>query len=98
RTAACSSSCRTRTPTNGSEARVDRASLHGDRPDLEAPAAIAREVGAEWGVALEAPSPLACYSFVAAAGADAVLKLRTPEDDESDEEADALALWAGDGA
>jgi streptomycin 6-kinase len=35
---------------------------------------------------------------VAAAGADAVLKLTTPEDDESDEEADALALWAGDGA
>jgi hypothetical protein len=35
---------------------------------------------------------------VAAAGADAVLKLTTPENDESDEEADALALWAGDGA
>ena len=38
------------------------------------------------------------YSYVAPAGADAVLKVTPPEDDESDEEADALELWDGDGA
>jgi streptomycin 6-kinase len=41
---------------------------------------------------------LARYSYVAAAGVKAVLKVTPPEDDESDEEADALALWAGNGA
>ena len=41
---------------------------------------------------------LARYSYVAPAGVNAVLKVTPPEDDESDEEADALALWAGDGA
>jgi streptomycin 6-kinase len=70
----------------------------GDRPELEALAAIARDVAAEWGVPLEAPFTLARYSFVAPAGADAVLKVTPPEDDESDEEADALALWDGKGA
>ena len=42
------------------------------------------------------PFALSRYSFVAPAG-DAVLKVTPPEDDESDEEADALELWAGDG-
>jgi streptomycin 6-kinase len=55
-------------------------------------------VAAEWGVALGAPFALARYSFVAPAGADAVLKVTPPSDDEADEEADALALWDGDGA
>ncbi len=40
----------------------------------------------------------ACHSYVAPAGDDAVLKVTSPEDDESDEEADALALWNGVGA
>ena len=44
------------------------------------------------------PFALARYSYVAAAGEDAVLKVRSPEDDESDEEGEALELWAGDGA
>jgi len=44
------------------------------------------------------PFTLSRYSFVAPAGADAVLKVTPTEDDESDEEADALALWDGDGA
>jgi streptomycin 6-kinase len=35
---------------------------------------------------------------VAPAGPDSVLKVTPPEDGESEEEADALALWAGDGA
>ncbi len=44
------------------------------------------------------PFALARYSYVAPAGDDAVLKVTPPEDDESDEEADALELWAGQGA
>ena len=52
----------------------------------------------EWGVELGRPFALSRYSFVAPAGDDAVLKVTPPDDDESDEEADALALWDGDGA
>jgi streptomycin 6-kinase len=55
-------------------------------------------VAADWGVELGPPFALARYSFVAPAGSDAVLKVTPVEDDESDEESDALALWAGDGA
>jgi streptomycin 6-kinase len=55
-------------------------------------------VAAQWGVPLDAPFPLARYSFVAPAGAGAVLKVTPPEDDEADEEGDALELWAGDAA
>jgi hypothetical protein len=44
------------------------------------------------------PYRLARYSYVAPAGDVAVLKVTPVEDDEADEEADALALWAGDGA
>jgi streptomycin 6-kinase len=69
-----------------------------DRPDLAPLAAIAREVAAEWGVELGEAFRLARYSYVATAGDDAVLKVTPPEDDESDEEADALELWAGEGA
>ena len=54
--------------------------------------------GAEWGLELGPPFALSRYSYVAPAGDDAVLKVTPPEDDESDEEADALALWDGDGA
>jgi streptomycin 6-kinase len=59
---------------------------------------VAREVAADWGVELGEPFALARYSYVAAAGDDAVLKVTPPEDDESDEEAEALELWAGNGA
>ncbi len=53
---------------------------------------------AEWGLALGEPFPLARHSFVAPAGPGAVLKVVPAEDEESNEEADALALWNGDGA
>jgi streptomycin 6-kinase len=69
-----------------------------DRPNLEPLEQIAHEVAAQWGVELGPRFTLARYSYVAPAGDDAVLKVTPPEDDESDEEADALALWDGDGA
>jgi streptomycin 6-kinase len=68
------------------------------RPDLEPLARVAHEVAAEWGLELGPPFALSRYSYVAPAGDDAVLKITPPADDESDEEADALALWNGDGA
>ena len=68
------------------------------RPNLEPLEQIAHKVAAEWGVELGPRFTLARYSYVAPAGDDAVLKVTPPEDDESDEEADALALWDGDGA
>jgi streptomycin 6-kinase len=58
----------------------------------------ADEVASEWGLVLGPPFALSRYSFVAPAGHDAVLKITPVEDDESDHEADALELWAGDGA
>lgn len=66
--------------------------------DLEPLARIAHEVAEEWGVQLGPPFASSRYSYVAPAGAGAVLKVTLAEDDESDEEADALALWEGDGA
>ncbi|MGH3072720.1 MAG: aminoglycoside phosphotransferase family protein, partial [Gaiellaceae bacterium] len=71
--------------------------MSDDRPDLAPLEAVAHEVAAEWGVELGERFELARYSFVAAAG-DAILKVTPPEDDESDEEAEALELWDGDGA
>ena len=67
-------------------------------PDLSPLAQIAHEAAADWGVALGQPFALSRYSYVAPAGDHAVLKVTLPEDDESDEEADALAFWNGDGA
>jgi streptomycin 6-kinase len=58
----------------------------------------AREVAAEWDVALGPPLRFARYSFVAPAGRDMVLKVVPVEDDEADHEPDALALWDGEGA
>jgi streptomycin 6-kinase len=69
-----------------------------DRPDLAAPERIAREVAVEWGVKLGEPFALARYSYVVPAGEDMVLKVTPPTDDESDEEAEALELWDGEGA
>jgi streptomycin 6-kinase len=69
----------------------------GDGDGRRAAALSLEEVAREWGLRLDAPSPRARHSEVAFAG-DAVLKLRRADDDESDEEAEALALWDGDGA
>jgi streptomycin 6-kinase len=66
--------------------------------DLEPLARIAEQVATEWGVELGPPFALSRYSYVAPAGDDAVLKVTPPEDDESNQEADALELWDGDGA
>jgi streptomycin 6-kinase len=60
--------------------------------------ATALEVAREWGVPLGERLPAGRFSFVAFAGADAVLKVVPVEDDEADHEADALAFLAGDGA
>jgi streptomycin 6-kinase len=68
------------------------------RPDLESLARAAHEVANEWNLTLEQPYARSNYSYVAPVNADAVLKVRAADDDESDEEADALALWDGDGA
>ncbi|HXH89287.1 MAG TPA: aminoglycoside phosphotransferase family protein [Gaiellaceae bacterium] len=59
---------------------------------------VARGIAEEWGLELGEPFELSRYSYVAPVGADAVLKVTPPEDDESDEGADALELWGGDGA
>jgi streptomycin 6-kinase len=66
--------------------------------DLEPLAQIAQDVAAEWGAELGSPFALSRHSYVAPAGDNAVLKVTPSEDDESDEEADALAWWSGDGA
>jgi streptomycin 6-kinase len=70
----------------------------GEGPDLGRAAAVAAEVAAAWGIELGPPFELARFSFVAPAGRDAVLKVVPVEDDEADQEADALARWAGEGA
>jgi streptomycin 6-kinase len=51
-----------------------------------------------WGVELGSPFAFANVSFVAPAGADAVVKVPWEGDDESLHEGDALALWDGDAA
>jgi streptomycin 6-kinase len=66
--------------------------------DLAALRRVAEEVAAEWALELGEPFALSRYSYVAPAGGDAVLKVVSPDDDESDEEGDALELWDGDGA
>ena len=67
-------------------------------PDLASLAEIARDAAAEWGVELGPPFALSRHSYVAPAGDGAVLKVTPLEDDESNEEADALARWAGKGS
>jgi streptomycin 6-kinase len=61
-------------------------------------ATTAREVAAEWRVRVGDPYAFARYSYVARADDDKVLKIVPTQDDEGDHEADALALWNGDGA
>ncbi len=67
-------------------------------PDLVQLEQVARSCAVEWGVELGPPFALSRYSYVAPAGDGMVLKVRSFEDDESDEEADALLLWAGEGS
>jgi streptomycin 6-kinase len=66
--------------------------------DLAPLAAIARQVAGEWGLELGPPFAMSRFSYAAPAGDDAVLKVLPQGDDESDNDPDALALWAGDGA
>jgi streptomycin 6-kinase len=87
---------RRRRPGDGHARRAT--ALSENLPDLLALERVAHDVAAEWGLELGETYALAQYSYVARAGNDAVLKVTPPEDDESDEEADALELWDGDGA
>jgi streptomycin 6-kinase len=64
----------------------------------EALRSVALEVATDWELVLGEPFALSRHSFVAPAGDWAVLKITPSEDDESEEEAEALELWAGDGA
>jgi streptomycin 6-kinase len=67
--------------------------------DLRAAQTTAEAVAAEWGLSLAAPFSLSRYSYAAPVhGLDAVLKAAWQGDDESLHEADALAVWDGDGA
>ncbi|MDH5332964.1 MAG: aminoglycoside phosphotransferase family protein [Thermoleophilia bacterium] len=68
------------------------------RPELAPLRQVAEDVAADWGLELGPPFPLSRFAYVAPAGHDTVLKVTSPDDDESDEEADALGLWAGEGA
>lgn len=67
------------------------------RFDLGRSKALADEAALHWGLELEPPFALAQVSYVAPAG-DAVVKVAWHGDDESQQEADALRLWNGDGA
>jgi streptomycin 6-kinase len=57
---------------------------------------LVEELADAWGLALEEPVDTP-HSLVIPAG-DAVLKLNAPSHTEADTEADALAVWAGEGA
>ena len=67
-------------------------------PDLEPLAEIARQMAVEWELELGPPFSMSRFSYAAPAGDNAVLKVLLLDDDESDHDADALAMWAGDGA
>jgi streptomycin 6-kinase len=66
--------------------------------DLSRARSTAEQVAREWGVELGAPFEMSNYSYVAPAGNGLVLKVAWEEDDESLHDADAFALWDGDGA
>lgn len=74
------------------DAWIERAGL---LPRLER---IATLVAAEWSLELGPRIAAGRYSYVAPAGRDRILKIVPAEDDESAHDADALALWSGDGA
>ncbi|HUG06523.1 MAG TPA: aminoglycoside phosphotransferase family protein [Candidatus Limnocylindria bacterium] len=58
---------------------------------------IADEVARDWGLTLR-PGRRGRHSYVGFTSDGRVLKVTPVEDDEADHEADALALWNGDGA
>jgi streptomycin 6-kinase len=66
--------------------------------DLTDSKRIAHEIAADWGLELGEPFELSRFSYVAPTGDNSVLKVAWAGDDESLDEADALELWAGDGA
>ncbi|MGZ4332950.1 MAG: aminoglycoside phosphotransferase family protein [Gaiellaceae bacterium] len=66
--------------------------------DLTRTRAAAEAAARGWGLELGEPFHLSRFSYVAPAGADAVLKVAWEGDDESLHEAEALAVWNGDGA
>jgi streptomycin 6-kinase len=68
------------------------------RVDLSLTRATARRVAADWGLEPGDQFALAHLSYAAPAGEDAVLKVGWEGDDESLHDADALALWDGNGA
>lgn len=59
---------------------------------------VARDVARDWNIVLGPAFESLNYSYVALAGDGAVLKVVSPHDEESIHEADALELWAGNGA
>jgi streptomycin 6-kinase len=67
-----------------------------EREWLEALPELAAACACEWGLALEEPIETP-HSLVVPAG-EAVLKLNAPRHDEAEREADALAVWSGEGA
>ena len=66
--------------------------------DLTRARSTAEAVAAEWGVTLGPAFEMSNYSYVAPAGDDVVLKVAWEDDDESLHDADAFALWDGNGA
>ena len=60
--------------------------------------ALAREIASEWGLSVGVAFASSPWSYVVAAGDDAVLKVRAAEDWESDHDVDALMRWDGRGA
>jgi streptomycin 6-kinase len=66
--------------------------------DLSATGRAAEAAAHQWGLELGAPFSLSRFSYVAPAGAHAVLKVPWEGDDESLHEPEALELWDGDGA
>jgi len=58
---------------------------------------VAREIASERGLPLGERFPMSRFAYAAPLG-EHVLKITPPEDDQADHEADALLLWAGDGA
>lgn len=66
--------------------------------DLTRARRTALEAAAHWGLDIGEPFTFANVSYVAPAGDEAVIKVAWEGDDESLHEADALALWNGQGA
>lgn len=58
----------------------------------------AQQIALEWGLTLGGRFESSPWSYVAAVGDDAVLKVRGEEDGESDHDVDALMQWDGRGA